>query len=100
MAVHAPKSVRRTRSRTINCVIRGDWGPATNKQFHGFRGSEKSGNGHCGYHDALLASLVIWLVLFKTESCTASRHTCPVSQYLSHSYRFLNILRQVIITEN
>ena len=30
-AVHAPRSVRRTRSRTIYCAIRWDWGPATSK---------------------------------------------------------------------
>ena len=32
-------------------------GTATNKQFHGFRVSEKLGNGHRGYHDALLATM-------------------------------------------
>lgn len=37
-------------------------GTATNKQFHGFRVSEKLGNGHRGYHDALLATFVSFLI--------------------------------------
>ncbi|HCC00128.1 MAG TPA: hypothetical protein DEP42_02745 [Ruminococcaceae bacterium] len=54
-------SVRRTRSRTIYCAIRGDWGLATNKQFSGFRASEKLENWHRGSHDALLAAFVSYL---------------------------------------
>ena len=35
--------------------LKGIGGAATNKQFPGFRASEKLGNGHRGSHDALLA---------------------------------------------
>ena len=38
--------------------LKGIGGAATNKQFPGFRGSEKLGNGHRGSHDALLASIL------------------------------------------
>lgn len=40
---------------------KGIGGAATNKQFHGFRGSEKSGNGYRGSHDALLATMSLTL---------------------------------------
>ncbi|MFT9057486.1 MAG: hypothetical protein ABF449_12925 [Ethanoligenens sp.] len=40
---------------------KGIGGAATNKQFSGFCGSKKSGNGYRGYHDALLATMSLTL---------------------------------------
>jgi hypothetical protein len=51
---------------------KGVGGAVTNKQFPGFRASEKLGNGHHGYHDALLATMSLTLKQRGNPYCTAA----------------------------